>query len=210
MWKKKSADPNQEKPPLKKRVLKEVREWAVSLAVALLVVFVLRTFVFSIIRVDGSSMRDTLIDNERLFVTVFDVKIWGAERGDIVICHYPGRYTDRILGIKTKTYFVKRVVAVGGDTVYRENNVTYVKYADTGEVVALDAMNKNAYSGNDYTYTLAEDEYFVVGDNRGNSHDSRNWNDRYTADDVGPIKEDMVVGHVRFVIWPLTEIRGVE
>ena len=198
------------KPPLKKRVLKEVREWVVSLAVALIVVFVLRTFFFTIIKVDGESMMPTLLDGERLFVTVLDVKLSGAERGDIVICNYPGRYSEHLLGIKTKTYFVKRVVAVAGDTVSRRDNVTYVTYGDTGETVALDEKYANRYSGYDYEYTLEEGEYFVVGDNRGNSHDSRDWNDSLSSGDVGPITEDMIVGHVRCVIWPLDEIRTVE
>ena len=198
------------KPPLKKRVLKEAREWVVSLAVALIVVFVLRTFFFTIIKVDGESMMPTLLDGERLFVTVLDVKLSGAERGDIVICNYPGRYSEHLLGIKTKTYFVKRVVAVAGDTVSRRDNVTYVTYGDTGETVALDEKYANRYSGYDYEYTLEEGEYFVVGDNRGNSHDSRDWNDSLSSGDVGPITEDMIVGHVRCVIWPLDEIRTVE
>lgn len=194
----------------KKRALKEIREWVVSLAVALLVVFVLRSFVFTIIRVDGASMQTTLYNNERLFVTVFDAKIWGPERGDVVICNYPDRYTSHVFGIKTKTYFVKRVVAVAGDTVSREDGITYVTYSDTGKTVALDAQFQGRYRGDDYTCVLGEDEYFVVGDNRGNSHDSRDWNDSDSSEDVGPITGEMIVGHVRCVIWPLSDIRGIE
>ncbi len=197
--------------PIKKRVVKEIREWVVSLAVALLVVFVLKSFVFTIIRVDGGSMNPTLANGERLFVSVMDVKISGAERGDIVICNYPDRYNDPILGIiRTRTCFVKRVVAVEGDTVFRVNNATYVTYGDTGETVALDEEYAARYPGYDYEYTLGEDEYFVVGDNRGNSHDSRDWNDWEPDRDVGPITGDMLVGKVRYVIWPFTDIRGVE
>lgn len=198
------------KPPLKKRVLKEIREWVVALAVALLVVFILKTFLFTIIKVDGSSMSPTLSDGERLFVTVYDVKFGETERGDIVICNYPGRYTEYPLGIRTKTYFVKRVVAVPGDTISRKDNTTYVTLAETGETVALDAQFANRYPGNDYEYTLGEDEYFVVGDNRGNSHDSRDWNDSDPSRDVGPITGDMLVGHVRCVFWPIPDFRGVE
>lgn len=197
--------------PIKKRVFREIREWVVSLAVALLVVFVLKSFVFTIIRVDGDSMKPTLKSGERLFVTVLDVKLSGAERGDIVICNYPDRYNDPILGvIRTKTCFVKRVAAVEGDTVYRLNNATYVTYGDTGETVALDEKYAARYPGYDYEYTLGEDEYFVVGDNRGNSHDSRDWNDWEPSNDVGPITGDMLVGKVRYVFWPFTEVRGVE
>ena len=189
----------------KKTWKQELREWIVSIAVALLVVFVIRTFFFQIIRVDGDSMNSTLFHNERLFVTVLDVKLNGVDRGDIVICKYPDR---------GNTNFVKRVVAVPGDSVYCENGVTHVVYEVTeedGTVTTVDealderwALYYPAGSMKDYEiYTLGEDQYFVVGDNRYNSHDSRD-------SDVGPISGDMIVGKVRTVIWPLSEIRSVD
>jgi len=199
------------KPTMKQRILKEIREWVVSIAVAVLVVFLLRTFVFAIIKVDGGSMKPTLIDQQRLFVTTFDYKLGDPERGDVVICNYPNRYNDPILGIiKTKTCFVKRIVAVEGDTVERIDNVVYVTYGDTGERVALDEGVICCNPGYDYEYTLAEDEYFVVGDNRGNSHDSRDWQDWDSSRDVGPITKDMIVGKVRYIIWPFEDFGSVE
>ena len=193
----------------KKSWKKELREWIVSLAAALMVVFFIRSFLFQIIRVDGDSMYSTLLNNERLFVTIPDVRLGGVERGDIVICRYPNR------GI---TNFVKRAVAVPGDTIYRECGVTHVVYQTTdknGETVTVDEMLDERYSlyfplgsSDDYeAYTLGENEYFVVGDNRYNSHDSRDWNDNSPNGDVGPITEDMIVGKVQCVVWPLSSIR---
>lgn len=207
-----AASSNGKSAKHKKGFWKELREWVVSIAIALMVVFFIRNFLFQIIRVDGSSMSTTLLNNERLFVTVLDVKLCGADRGDIVICHYPNRGSVN---------FVKRVVAVEGDSVYRKNGVTHVVYTATdenGETVEVDEMLDERYalyypngSSEDYEpYVLGEDEYFVVGDNRYNSHDSRDWNDGDTSGDVGPIIKDMIVGRVRTVIWPLSEIRGVE
>lgn len=200
------------KPKQKKSFGQEVREWVVSIAVALMVVFFIRNFLFQIIRVDGDSMNTTLLNNERLFVSVLDVKLGGADRGDIVICHYPNR---------GGTNFVKRVVAVGGDSVYRKNGVTHVVYTATdenGEIVEVDEMLDERYglyspngSSDDYeAYVLGKDEYFVVGDNRYNSHDSRDWNDSSPSGDVGPITGDMIVGRVRTVIWPINDIRAVQ
>ena len=193
----------------KKNWKKELREWIVSLAAALMVVFFIRSFLFQIIRVDGDSMYSTLLNKERLFVTIPDVRLGGVERGDIVICRYPNR------GI---TNFVKRAVAVPGDTIYRECGVTHVVYQTTdenGETVTVDEMLDERYSlyfplgsSDDYeAYTLGENEYFVVGDNRYNSHDSRDWNDSTPNGDVGPITEDMIVGKVQCVVWPLSSIR---
>ena len=192
---------------------KELREWLVVIAEALLVVFILRTFVFQIIRVDGDSMNTTLADNERLFVSVLDMRLHNIERGDIVICHYPTR---------GRTDFVKRVVAVPGDFVYRTNSETHVVYAQVREDGSVETVDEvldayipgqfHAYLNSpDYApYKLGEDEYFVVGDNRYYSHDSRDWNDDDPSRDVGPIRGDMLVGKVRSVIWPIGDARRVE
>ena len=196
----------------KKDWKKEAREWIISIAVALMVVFVIRTFLFQIIRVDGDSMNSTLLNGERLFVSVLDTKFDDIDRGDVVICYYPNR---------GRTNFVKRAVAVPGDQVYRENGVTHVLYETVdadGNTQIVDEMLDERYglyflggSSDDYEpYTLGENEYFVVGDNRYNSHDSRDWNDTQPSRDVGPITDDMIVGRVRSVIWPLSSIRVVE
>jgi len=182
----------------RKSLLRELREWAVSIAFAVVIVFLCQTFLFSFVRVDGSSMATTLADGEFLFCTAWDIRFGSAERGDVVICRYPNR---------GRTLFVKRVVGVPGDTVYRENNVTHVVHDGMDE-----ALDPNAYIRNpDYEpYVLGEDEYFVVGDNRYDSHDSRDWNDSDPSRDVGPITGKMITGHVRHVIYPFDSIRPVQ
>ena len=205
MWGKRKSDREDRAP--KKSWRRELREWIVSIAAALMIVFILRTYVFQIIRVDGDSMYSTLLNNERLLVSVLDVRLGNVERGDIVICHYPNR---------GRTNFVKRAVAVPGDQVYRQNGVTHVVYEVNGEIVdeMLDERMSQYFltpSSDDYApYTLGENEYFVVGDNRYNSHDSRDWNDSQPVNDVGPITGDMLVGEVKAVIWPIASIRSLE
>lgn len=200
----------------KKSWKQELREWIVALGTAVVIVLILQNFLFTIIRVDGESMETTLHNGERLFVNVAEVRFGDKiPRDSIVICHYPNRYTN-VLGIKFKTFFVKRLVGVPGDTVYRENGVTHIVYEQDGQTIdeALDDRYALYYingSPDDYEpYVLGEDEYFAVGDNRYNSHDSRDWRDGDSANDVGPITKSMVVGRVREVIWPLNKIRGTK
>ena len=208
----------------KKSAGRELLEWVGSLAAALVIVLILQNFLFMFIAVDGHSMDTTLADGERLFVTVADVKFGDVERDDVVICHYPGRTNPPmnlpfLSFLQVKTNFVKRCVAVAGDRVYRQGGITHVVYETTdenGETVTVDEPLEDTpqfYPDDDYEpYTLQEGEYFVVGDNRTNSHDSRTWNCSGFPEDyiVGPITKDMLVGHVRCVIWPLNQIRGVE
>lgn len=201
----------------KKTWQQELREWVVALGTALIIVVVIQGFLFRIIRVDGESMETTLHDGERLFVNVAAVKFNDKiPRDSIVICNYPNRYTS-VLGIKFNTYFVKRLVGVPGDAIYRQNGVTHVVYTDEGGNAVDEALDDRYAlyyingSPDDYEpYVLGEDEYFAVGDNRYNSHDSRDWNDSDDANDVGPITKNMVVGRVQEVIWPLNSIRAAK
>jgi len=232
------------------RVKKELKEWTISLIVAVLVVVIMKEFMFLPIKVDGSSMNPTLTDGERLLVTVYDVKISDKlQKGDVVICNYPGRTNkDPIVGLITMdTNFVKRIVAMEGDTVSRIQGVTYVN----GEPLDIRAMSMvsakvkevSAFENGetkiiaeingtereltleqsrrykfDYEYVLGEDEYFVVGDNRYNSHDSRSWNGpeiplvlvNDVSGDVGPVTKDMIVGRAKYVFWPISELEKVE
>lgn len=172
----------------KTNVKKEVREWVVSIAVALIAVLIIRTFLFTVIKVEGPSMNDTLWENDRLIVTIADMKINGPQRFDVVITHFPD--SDK--------RYVKRVIALPGETLEIRNGVTYIN----GE--ALDEPFVTHPSTSDFgPYTVPEGQYMVLGDNRSNSHDSR-------ADDVGPVDKDMIIGKVRFIMWPFSRIGVVE
>lgn len=178
-----------------------------SIALAAAAVYGTWTYLFRIVCFGGDSMSPTLHDNERLFVSLLDVRLHGVERGDVVLCQYPD---------SGESIFVKRIVALPGDQLYRENGVTHVLYQKDGRQVdeLLDeryAANYPDGSDNDYAlYTLQADEYFVAGDNRYYSNDSRNWMDSDPSDDVGVLCESMLIGKVRYVLWPFDDIRSVE
>ena len=177
---------------MNKRVCKEalpIMKRILTLALALVLLWALPARALAgtsaILPMDGNSMSPTLNDGDRFHVDS-DLKI---RRGSIVICHYPGRGA---------TVFVKRAVAVPGDIVYRNQGVTHVIYWD-GALIdePLDEGFGAMYA--DYApCILGEDEYFLVGDNRSNSRDSRVWSgpgvEADGRDNIGPIPRDMILG----------------
>ena len=171
---------------------KDAREWVVSIVTALLAVLIIRSFFFTIIRVDGTSMTDTLQNNDRLFVTVLDMKLHGPDRFDVVITHYDD----------TRKEYVKRVIGLPGDTLEVKSGVLYVN-GEAYEEPFLSPDRIVNYSLPQYDFgpiEVPEGSYFVMGDNRDNSRDSRR---------VGFLSEDKIVGKVRYIIWPLNHIGSV-
>lgn len=160
-----------------------------DLITALLAVFLIITFLFQIYGVDGPSMLGTLHDGERMFVTKLQYFFREPARFEAVICRFPDRGGEN---------FVKRIVGVPGDTIAIEGGRLYVN----GEAY------EEPYASYPDTYamapvTVAQGHYFVMGDNRMVSHDSR-----YA--DVGPLTREQIIGKVQAVIWPLSAIRVIE
>lgn len=156
---------------------------------ALALAVILRLTVVEIARVKGSSMLPTLRTGEWLLVSRLDYRLGQPGRGDVVICHYPGRYMDRWKLIRQA--FVKRVIGLPGETIGITDGVVHIGGEPLSEPY-LDPM-RNRFRRNMPDRTLGDDEYFVLGDNRDSSNDSRR---------IGPIPRSMLVGRVRRVIFP--------
>lgn len=243
----------------------EVLSWVLTLAAAVAVALVLRTFIAEPVMVEGKSMSNTLLDREIVLESKLAYLFGSPQRNDVVICHYPER---------GGTLFVKRLVALPGDAVevralteeeWNENQeilekelqewATYIRSIDVSHAdaerkqdvevmlmqanqieqmvighsynsshaklrfvfvkakdAAADAAPQRvpipAYMGrwpsSDFELRVLEDnQYFVIGDNRGNSHDSR-------SGDVGPLDRSYILGKVKWVIWPQPAWRSVE
>lgn len=157
---------------------------AAEILLAIAIGWLLRRYVFAFTLVKGNSMQPTLRNGEVLLVSMRRLKRQRLRRGDVVICHYPGR---------GRKYFIKRLVGMPGDTVSRVSGVTLCSG------VSLD-VRAQLWRG-DYAYTLGDEEYFCVGDNRGSSHDSRDWQ-RAGTGQVGPISRKMICGVATRVILP--------
>lgn len=181
---------------------KEWLAWLRDLAIVLAVVVLLRGFVFDLIRVDGSSMADTLQTDEMVFVLKAEYLFTDPERFDVVICHYPNRRdANNPLGIEMKTNFVKRVIGLPGETIAIQGNTVYINGQPLQEPFLTPERNQIHMTLG--PVTLGEDQYFMIGDNRYASNDSRN------LQEVGPIARDEIVGEVKFVFFPFSSIRGI-
>ncbi|MDR1990860.1 MAG: signal peptidase I [Acidobacteriaceae bacterium] len=144
------------------------------------------TFGFQIARVDGLSMEPTLEDRDRLIVNKLVYEIGEPHPGDIVMLYYP---------VNPEKMFVKRVIAQEGDTVRIVNGRVYVN-----DIPFEDDYVAEAFRGNDDYGPKIVDQgyYFVMGDHRNNSSDSRNW---------GLVPKKYIVGKVNVRWWPLQDAR---
>ena len=178
----------------KKDPVREVASWVFTLSLAVIIALLIRSFVFIIVQVDGSSMRDTLHDENRLFVWRAGYIFDSPQRGDIVICHYPRNVGTH----KANDNYVKRVIGLPGETVSISKGYVY----RNGDRLEEPYISENRRKIEDMQpVTLGEDEYFVMGDNRINSKDSRY---------VGPLKRDDILGKAVFKVWPFDEMGQIE
>ena len=176
----------QEKPD----VVEEICDWINSVLFGIFVVLIIFTFVVKQVRVDGSSMEPTLETGQRLFVSNW---FYTPENGDIVVAKSESLNKD----------IIKRVIAKEGQVVDIdfENGIVYVDGEQLYEPYIKD-LTKRDELGHDYPVTVPEDCYFVMGDNRMNSKDSR-------SPEVGFINNKDIFGKAIFRWLPIKKFGGL-
>lgn len=160
----------------------EIKDWIISIVIALALAFFIRTFIVELYVVDGPSMNPTLQHAERLVVNKFVYRMREPEKGEILIFKFPKDQTRD---------FIKRVIATPGDTIEIR----------AGQVFVNDQLQNEPYilskTRGDYPKsTVPEGTIFVMGDNRNNSEDSR-------FPDVGFVPFDLIQGKAMMIFWPL-------
>lgn len=169
--------------------VKEVSVWAIEIAITLLLAFTFVYFIGLRTSVVGQSMAETLNGGDEILVNRFIYKVTNPKPNDIIV-FLPN-------GNEKSHYYVKRVVAVPGDTVLIEGGALYVNGELFEEEIDAASMEDAGLASEEIT--LASDEFFVLGDNRNNSEDSRYAN-------IGNIKKEYIIGKAWFRVAPWGDI----
>ena len=167
----------------------ELRSWFRDIIFAVATAIFIVIFVIQPVKVEGTSMQPRLVDQERIFVNRFIYRFEDIHRGDVVVFWYPR---------DTNKSFIKRVVAVPGDLVEILNGVVFVNGSEVKEpYLKPEFRDHDSFSKN----VVPAEQYFVLGDHRNSSNDSRNW---------GFVPRDLIYGKAVFVYWPVSRFGLVD
>ncbi|WP_087071264.1 signal peptidase I [Paenibacillus bovis] len=186
-------------PPKKKS---EAKEWIKAIVVALLLVIVIRWFLFEPFIVDGPSMQPNFHTGERVIVNKILYDVRDPKPGEVVVLKVPSQHRD----------FIKRVIAVGGDTVKVEGDTLTVNGKVMSEPYIQAAIDNAHAQGSDYNINnfpteqlpdgkVPQGYVFVMGDNRSNSQDSRM---------IGYVPLGDIIGRADVIFWPLSNAEWID
>ena len=171
-----------------KEIIKELAGWLLYIVLIIALTWIVVTFVGQRTEVSGSSMETTLSDKDQLIIDKMTYRFRDPKRYDIVV--FPYQYQDN-------TYYIKRIIGLPGETVQILSGMVYIDGMRLDEHYGNELMENPGIA--EEPLTLGEDEYFVLGDNRNNSSDSR-------ASDVGLIHRKDLIGRAWIRVWPLSQI----
>lgn len=168
----------------KNHVVKEILSWVKEISIILVIVWLIITFVAQNTKVSGHSMESTLSDGDYLVINKLIYRFAKPARGDIIVFPHNGDKSE---------IFIKRVIGLPGDTIELKHGYVYVNGVELQENYIDE---KNETIGNiEYPFTVSEGQYYVMGDNRNNSFDSR-----YV--EVGTVPLEQIIGKASIRIWP--------
>lgn len=163
--------------------------WARDLGLSVIVSFFIITFLYQPVRVEGTSMVPQLEDQDRVFINKFTYHFSDIGHGDVIVFRYPR---------DLEKSYIKRVIAVPGDVLRIDRGQVYVN----GSALTEDYVPRRFHDDRSYEQSvIPANEYFVMGDHRSISSDSR---------DFGPVDRRLVYGKAAFVFWPSADIGVVK
>ena len=164
--------------------IREIISTGIYLLAVVALTFLFVQYVGQRTHVNGDSMNNTLENGDNLIVDKISYRFKDPERFDIIV--FPYQYQEN-------TYYIKRIIGLPGETVQIENGIIYIDGEILEESYGKEVMNSSGIASQ--PIELGEEEYFVLGDNRNNSRDSRD-------PSVGTIPKDQIIGKAFIRIWP--------
>lgn len=168
----------------KKNTKSSVRSWLRDLLISIGVSAFIITFLYQPVRVEGTSMLPRLEDQDRIFINKVAYRVGEIHRGDVVVFEYPRDHS--------KSY-IKRVIAMPGDDLQIDHGDVYVNETKVQEPYVPSRFSDDRSLPET---TVPPNEYFVMGDHRSISSDSR---------DFGPVERNLIYGKAAFVYWPMDQ-----
>jgi signal peptidase I len=170
------------------KIARSAWETAQTVIIALLVALAVRYYIAQPFLVSGASMEPDFHNGNFLIVDEISYRVKSPSRGDVIVFKYPGDRSE---------YFIKRIIGLPHEQLTVSDNTVRITMQNGSSTILLEPYIKPDLRGNqEKEVTLGENEYFVMGDNRGNSFDSRNW---------GPLKAEDITGIVRLRVFPFSQ-----
>lgn len=151
---------------------------------ALLIVVPIRAWVFQPFLVKGDSMKPNFHNGDYLIIDELTYKFYNPQRGQVIVFKFPGDLSQR---------YIKRIIGLPGETVEIKDNAITVSHSQDNKVLHESYIPKSLFTQGSFPMTLKDDEYFVLGDNRPNSSDSRVW---------GVLPKRDIIGRVLIRVFP--------
>lgn len=170
----------------KENIFREVLKFSL---IAIIIVAPIRIFIAQPFIVSGASMEPTFHNGEYLIVDQLSYHFKNPKRGDVIIFKYPN---------DPSVFFIKRIVGIPGETIEMQNGKTFIKNETLPGGFRVEEPYIKEETNDTFAITLGENEYFVMGDNRMHSSDSRVW---------GPLKQKFIIGKPFVRLLPITKIK---
>jgi len=172
-----------------KKFIDFILELTKVVVISLIIIFPIRFFIIQPFYVKGASMEPSFYDSEYLIIDEISYRFEEPQRGDVIVFRYPRNPQE---------YFIKRIIGLPKENIQIKEGDIYIYngYNPNGLIMEEEYLknNVNTYSSNNKMIELSEDEYYVLGDNRTSSQDSRNF---------GSVDRSFIIGRVLFRGWPL-------
>ncbi len=160
----------------------DLRAWVRDVVISVVIAAIVIVFLYQPVKVEGTSMMPSLTDQERIFVNKFVYRFGDIQRGDIVVFWFP---------LDPSKSYIKRVIGLPGDVVEIKNGTVIVNGKVVDEPYVPEQYRDYMSFG---PYTVEPDHYYVLGDHRNASNDSRTWQ---------TVERKRIYGKAVFVYWPL-------